>query len=190
MYIIRDKKTNEIKCVDRREKEPKLKASTIYPDFNAKTMEFGYTAENYLPARFHIDKKGIISEWTLEEKVEAGLPELSALQKLESGEVVDKSMEEIIDEKLFTLEELKATKLEHFSALSFQLREVILPSYKLENAGLGVYDETKTANYRETVKAFKTEFSRIRNLINAADSATEIEKVKEAFPREIVEVTA
>lgn len=187
MYVIRDKKSKKIRYIDRRTISPKLKATEIYPDFDVKTMEFGNTEEDYLPANFHIDKKGNITEWTLEEKIKAGLPEIGSHQKLRKGKIVDKTIEELVKDQQVTLEEIKENRIQYFSGLSFKLRYDILPDYKLENAALGVYDEQRVANYRATIMAFKAEFIRLRDLINQAKTATEIEKVQEAYPSKILE---
>lgn len=186
MYIIRDKKSKEIKCIDRRAKDAKNKAKVIYPEFDGKTMEFGYTDEDYLPADFHIDKNGKVLEWTLEEKVKAGLPELGPHEKLVNGKIVEKTLTELVKEEQLTLDEIREERIIYYSNLSFDLREELVPDYRLENAALGIYDEQRTADYRATVLAFKQEFQRLRGLIEEAKKPSDIEKIKEDFPTEIV----
>jgi len=80
-----------------------------------------------------------------------------------------------------SLEEVKASKIQHFSNLAFEKRSIILAEYKLINAGLGVYDETETATIRQIVIDFRTEFYRLKALVEGAGTIAEIELITDNY---------
>ncbi len=80
-----------------------------------------------------------------------------------------------------TLEEVKASQINHFSNRAFELREIICPEYKLINASLGVYDATESANIKRIVEEFRTEFYRLKTLIESATTIQEIEMITDNY---------
>jgi len=76
------------------------------------------------------------------------------------------------------LAEYKTQQIESCNQLSFQIRNVFLPDYKLINAGIDVYEDDNPGTklkYKKTVQAFRTEFYRISGLINSATTNNEID---------------
>ncbi len=86
----------------------------------------------------------------------------------------------------FDLAEYKANKVSEFSLLAFDLREAILPEYKLVNAGLGIYDEATVLSYKLTVQAFRDEFYRLSGLIDEATTKEAIDAIEHNYPNELV----
>jgi len=80
-----------------------------------------------------------------------------------------------------TLAEVKANKIQHFSNLSFEKRSIILPEYKLINAGLGIYSEIETANIKQIVVDFRTEFYRLKALIESAETVDEVNEITDNY---------
>ena len=91
-----------------------------------------------------------------------------------------------VDVSLFDVESYKLSKINEISQQSFDMREAILPEYNLVNAGLGVYDEATVLSYKLTVQAFRDEFYRVSNLINAAETRSEIDAISISFPTSLI----
>lgn len=81
---------------------------------------------------------------------------------------------------------IKPALIDYFSNLSFQMRERVVPDYKLQNAVLGVYDEKTLASYRTTIQRFRDEFYRLKEAIESAKTLEELKAVKADFPTEII----
>ena len=184
--VIRNKRNKRVIYMLRVEAKDIVDPRSIYPEFNAKIMEMGYTDQDFVPAYFNINKDNRIVEWNLEEKIAAGLPEIAPHQKIIKGKIVEKTITELIDEKLVSLREFKNQRIEYYSMLSFQLRNELIPDYKLQNAALQIYDDNRVKNYKDTVHAFKNEFIRIKGEINKAKTAGAVERIKPNFPVKIV----
>jgi len=82
------------------------------------------------------------------------------------------------DIKRPTLDDLKESKIQYFSSLSFERREEVLPEYKLVNAGLGIYDEEEVVRIVNIVKKYREEFYRCRAAIENALTIEEVEQVE------------
>lgn len=91
-----------------------------------------------------------------------------------------------ITEKSEKLTYIKPALIDYFSNLSFQMRERLVPDYKLQNAILGVYDEKTLASYRTTIQCFRDEFYRIKEAIESAKTLEELKAVKADFPTDII----
>src|SRR5262245_4711723 len=64
-----------------------------------------------------------------------------------------------------TLESLKAVKLAEASRLAFEQRRRLIPEHEALNAALGIYDEKRTRQIQETVKAFRDEYKRFETAL-------------------------
>ncbi len=73
-----------------------------------------------------------------------------------------------------TLAEAKLNKIVYFSELAFELRLQILPEYKLINASLGIYDEAETLAITTIVNEFRTEYYRLKALVEACSTVEEV----------------
>ena len=80
-----------------------------------------------------------------------------------------------------TIDEVKISQIQYFSNKAFELREIICPEYKLINASLGLYDETETANIKSIVTQFRTEFYRLKTLVEKATTIQEIEMITDNY---------
>ena len=80
-----------------------------------------------------------------------------------------------------TLEEVKASQINHFSNRAFELREIICPEYKLINASLGIYSEIESANIKRIVEEFRAEFYRLKTLVESATTIQEIEMITDNY---------
>ena len=81
----------------------------------------------------------------------------------------------------------KQRLIRKFSQLSFEKRTELLPEYKLLNVALGVYDTATKTAYKSTILAFRSEFYRVKGLLEQATTKAEIEQIIESvnFPTEI-----
>src|SRR5262245_50989347 len=127
-----------------------------------------------------------IVEESVAEEVVAEPIELAPHQKLVEGEIVEKTLRELFDEGLMTLDEVKEAKIAHYSQRAVEKRRHIIPDYKLQNAALGIYDDERVANYWATIQAYRAEFHRIEALVAQAETLEDIEAITEHFPQEIV----
>jgi hypothetical protein len=96
------------------------------------------------------------------------------------------SLNEVLNLKLDepyvpSLEELKASKIEYFSQLAFDKRSEILPEYKLINASLGVYTNEETLQIKSIVESFRTEFYRLKALVESAINETELNSIVDNY---------
>lgn len=188
MYVVRDKKTKQVIHINYTTLGDKATPEEVYTDFDPDTMEIGKTGKSYIPEHFNINQRGEVVELTLKEKIDAGMLKLGAHQKLVKNKIVDKTIRELIKEKLVDLENYKKQIIQSYSDLSFTKRREVLPDYKLENAALGIYDEETTSNIKATVQAFRKEFHRTKGLIEKAKSLEELESVKVKFPKKLISV--
>lgn len=120
------------------------------------------------------------------ELVKEGLWKLSPNQKIEGNEVVTYTDAEMCTKGYITLDQYKNRKLGEFSALSFQLMEVIVPHYKLLNAGMGIYDEAEYESIKATIQAFRDEYHNLEQQVEAAPDLQAVQTIKENYPREKV----
>ncbi len=97
--------------------------------------------------------------------------------KFVDGQIVKKS-----EEELFSLSDYKEEKLQYYSDLSFSKRQTLLPDYKLVNASLGIYPTETTNSYKTLVENFRTEFYRIKSIIDEATDKTTIDSIVENYP--------
>ena len=81
---------------------------------------------------------------------------------------------------------LKKRAIHHYSDLAFTRRKALIPDYKLQNAGLGIYDADLASTYQVTVKAFRDEFYRIKAEIEKAKTVEAVEAVKANYPEAII----
>lgn len=81
---------------------------------------------------------------------------------------------------------IKEALIRYYSEASFDLRNTVIPDYKLQNAVLGVYDEKTLASYRTTIQRFRDEFYRLKEAIESAKTLEELKAVKADFPAEII----
>jgi hypothetical protein len=142
-----------------------------------------------LPPRHSIVGEGKEEQIVAEPMAEALAVEpgdLAPNQKLVNGEIVEKTLREQFDEGLLTLDQAKQAQIEHYSALAIEQRRRILPDYKLQNAGLGIYDKKRVATYRATVQAYRAEFHRLQALVEQAASIEDLETIMVHFPTELV----
>lgn len=128
-----------------------------------------------------------IATKSLEEQVNEGLLQLSPNQRIENDRIVTYSDDELFDKGLIDLAEYKRRRIEEFSELSFELREEIIPDYKLVNASMNIYSESEKLNFQATVQAFRDEFYRLQKLVEDAPDIGAVRAIKEDYPRETVE---
>ena len=85
-----------------------------------------------------------------------------------------------------TLEEYKTIKIQEYSDLAFTKRSVLIPEYKLTNAALGVYEEAEKTSYLHTVEAFRTEFYRVKALIEVCVTKEEVDAITVNYPTVLI----
>lgn len=184
MYIVRNKESKNVIYINHSNKE--LEGKEIYRKFDQHTMEIGKTNKTHIPANFNINDDGEVAELALEEKIKAGLPVIGIHQKFINGQLIDKNTKELIDEEILSFDYIKSNMTQAYATLSFMKRRNLIPDYQLENAALGVYDDQRKTDCLSTVKAFRDEFHRLRDLIENSTTIEELEKVEEQFPTDII----
>ncbi len=81
---------------------------------------------------------------------------------------------------------IKSKLINYFSDLSFQVRDQLIPNYKLQNALLGVYDKKTLSNYRLTIESFRKEFYRLKKSIEDAKTLEALKTIEPNFPKKIM----
>ncbi len=186
MHVIRDKKTKKVLFIDYSMSKKPQKAKAVYPEFNASKMELGWTDTQHIPADFDIDGKGNIVPISLETLIKNGTVKPAPDQKVVNGEIVGKTIEELVADGLFSIDELKKIYVERYSHEAFTLRQSLIPDYKIQNAALGLYDEKTAETFKNTINEFRNEFYRLKNAVENADSVQTLEAIKPDFPTAIV----
>ena len=190
MYVLRDKKTKDVIYIDYVDERYSSKPEEVYAKYDPVNMEMGWSDGRRLPIDFNIDNNGFIQPMCLDERIKKGLIELSDDQKFLNGEIVQKSLAELVDDGLISLLDFKRSKKEYYSDMCFKKRRDLIPDFKLENAALGVYGEDRLVSYRETVIKFRMEYKRIESLIENAETINDIEEIKPDFPNKLAEVSS
>ncbi len=154
MHVIIDKASQTVLHVAQEHPGEPPKPEDLLPGFDPETMVFARTADSYVPTRFVIDK-GVLRD------LDAPPP--------------DKPKAE-------TLAEARARRLLSVSRWALSARAEFMPDHQLLNAGLGLYDDARTATIKATVQAFRAEVHRVEALINKARSVKEVDAIEPAFP--------
>lgn len=128
----------------------------------------------------------VIAQKSLHEQLKEGLIKLGPNQRIVDDQIVTYSIKKMVDQGLIDFNEYKKRKIEEFSELSFEIRETLIPEYKLVNVGLNIYDENETDSIKATIQAFRKEFYRLKVAIEKAKTVKEVEAVKEKFPRKLI----
>ncbi len=186
MHVIRNKKTKKVLFIDYSMSKKPKKARAVYPEFNASKMELGWTDTQHIPADFDIDGKGNIVPISLETLIKNGTVKPEPDQKVENGQIVGKTIGELVADGLLSFDEVKDNYVERFSHEAFALRQALIPDYKIQNAALGLYDEKTAAAFKNTINEFRNEFYRLKNAVENADSVQTLESIKPEFPTAIV----
>jgi|GEM_PF-1872800 len=185
MYVLRNRETGDVIRIDYTEEKYCDTLENVFPEFDPKTMEVGWTDKRHLPIDFRIDEGGNINPIGLEERIEKGLFKLGEDRKCVNGEVVAKTNVELVADGFLDIEVVKKEKIRWLSEESFAKRRELIPDFKLQNALFGVYDEDRISIYRDTINAFRNEFFRVKELVIHARSVEEIESITARFPTEV-----
>ncbi|MCK4817344.1 hypothetical protein KA005_16360 [bacterium] len=186
MYVIREKLSKKVLHIDYSLSAEPINGKEIYPNFDPKAMEIGRTERRYIPAHFNISETDKIEDLTLKQQIAEGFYTVDPYRKIVGHEIVPKALEELIDEGILSLEEIKRDLIENLSLLTFQKRRELIPDYKLINASIGLYDKREISNLRATVKSFRDEFYRIKAQIDESKNLQEIEAIEPRYPVRIV----
>jgi len=76
-----------------------------------------------------------------------------------------------------TLQEYKKAKIEEMSNLSFNLRQKVVPDYKVQNALIGLYDDSVMRKIRQLCYDFRVEYYRLDSSIKNAKTELEIDEI-------------
>jgi hypothetical protein len=71
----------------------------------------------------------------------------------------------------------KNEAIEEISAMSFVMRNKIVPDYKLVNAALGIYSDSEKQSFFNVVSAFRNEFYRLKEMIESSSTIEEIDDI-------------
>ena len=82
------------------------------------------------------------------------------------------------------LKQRKAELVKSLSSRALDERRAVMPDYKLQNAALGIYDSATTAAIKSKCEAYRNEFYRVKELIEASGTYEEaIEHYGKAFTK-------
>ncbi|MFG6489098.1 hypothetical protein ACG04R_20600 [Roseateles sp. BYS78W] len=85
-----------------------------------------------------------------------------------------------------TLDQARARKLDEIKLQALTQRGAIAPDYQLLNAGLGIYDDDRVQQLRNTVNAFRAEAERLEALVAKAKTVADVDAVTAKFPTALV----
>lgn len=77
-----------------------------------------------------------------------------------------------------TINELKEQRIQMCSEISFEKRKEVCPDYKNDNAVLGLYPPEIKARIIECNTAFRSEYYRIKSIVEACVSIQELEAIE------------
>jgi hypothetical protein len=129
---------------------------------------------------------------TIKEQIQEKIISLAELSKMIKTGAIQLSTNDIMDmvqDGVIAIDDYKKIKINEFSDMSFFIRDSILPDYKIQNALIGIYDETFVADVNATVEAFRNEFFRLENAILNAATVQEIVAIQENYPRDMVKAS-
>jgi hypothetical protein len=156
MYLIVDKRTKAILHMSNSFPGEDKKPVEIYPSFNAATMDFGRSPEQFIPANFAIEN-GVVKDLA---PPAAAPPE--------------------------TIAQVRDRVVRGFTDAALANRRLLVPDHQLMNAGLGMYDDERVQAIRATVQAFRDEVNRLEDAAAKAKSIQELEAIKPSFPTALV----
>lgn len=103
MYVVVDKQTQKVIHINPAPLIQHLNGKDVYFDFDPETMAIGKADLPKLPEKFKISEDGMLREWTLQEKYEAGLITLSPTEKIEGKQIVLKTISEQVKDGVLKL---------------------------------------------------------------------------------------
>jgi len=156
MYLIIDKKTKAILHMSNSFPGEDKRPEEIFPAFDAATMDFGRSPDQFIPVHFTIEN-GVVKDLA---PPTAPPPE--------------------------TLAQARDRVVRGFTDASVAARQLLIPDYQIMNAGLGMYDDDRVRAIRATVDAFRDEVNRLEAAAAKAKSIQELEAIKPAFPTAMV----
>lgn len=136
------------------------------------------------PGRYHVETDGEIVD--IEETRITISPVLPDIDPDNLDQVYETAEWNGIDDEGERLGYIKEALIQSYSARSFQLRDELIPDYKLQNAALGIYDKKTVATFSATVQGFRQEFKRLEKAIVAAKTLTRLKSIKAKFPDNIL----
>ena len=84
---------------------------------------------------------------------------------------------------------LKSDLIAKYSKTSFEKRNILIKDYQLINLAVGeLYDDFTIEEALATVQSFKTEYYRLKELVNNATSQHDIDNIVENWPTAIVTI--
>jgi hypothetical protein len=155
MYLIVDRKTKEILYMCNSFPDEEKKPEEIFPSFDPKTMEFGRSPEQFVPANFTI-KDGVVEDATPAPKATAAPRE--------------------------TIAQARERMLQAFSEETLAKRRELVSDLHLMNAGVGLYDEERVQAIRATTQAFRAEYQRLEAAVAKAKTLKDLEAITPSYP--------
>lgn len=186
MYVIRNKQTGKIVYIHYERSSTPVDGKTIYETFDPETMEIGWTEKRYIPTHFKINNEGRVEELDLDEQIELGCFKIQSTHKVVKGRVVSKTLDELLKEKIISIEQVKKDAISRISAIAFEKRQELIPDYKLANSAIDIYEDKTLESYKATIQAFREEYYRLKTAIENANTIDEIEANHPRFPTEIM----
>lgn len=89
----------------------------------------------------------------------------------------------MINTPLYTpeLPDVKAQRIATYSQMALDIRRQVYDDWQYINAVANLYDAEKNAKIIAMNKAFRDEYYRLENLVNAATTIEEIEQIENKF---------
>lgn len=107
MYVVTTKKSKKLLHINPAPLSQELEGTDVYHAFDPKKMEIGRWEGPVLPEHFEVDKKGQVVELSVEKRIKQGLVVLGPHEKLEKGEIVEKSPTEAVADGQKSRDEVK-----------------------------------------------------------------------------------
>ena len=184
MYVVIDKETRAIIHINPAPVSQQLKGQDVYYDFDAATMEIGEADIAQIPEHFKLTPEGLLREYSLQEKYDAGLIQLSPMEKIVGDQIVPKTLTEQIDEGILTLasnEKIIGTGEEEtivFKTLSEQVQEGILPlTPEQKIVGEGANEQIVAKRPSELVAEGLLEVAPTQKIVEEHDTERVVEKL-------------
>ena len=164
MYLIIDKSSKAILHMANSVRGEEKEAAEVFPAFDAVTMDFGRSPEQYIPVNFVIEN-GVVKDLDSPPAIVAAATPAAAVENIAQA---------------------RERQLQSYSALALESRRQLIPDHQLQNAALGIYDEDRVQAIRATVQAFRDEYHRLEAAVAKTRSSKALTAIEPAFPTTIV----
>ena len=176
MYIFMNKKSGEWVISTKDRLTPEQALSCDYSLVLNDEWDWG-ECDEFINNYFDIVNNKVVF-WDLQKQYDNGILKLNPYSKIDNGFVVPKTRQELINDNVYSLDEVKTETIKQLSNDLLTKRSQLIPDYKIINSVLDLYTSDEKAEILSIVEKFRNEFYRMKALI---EYATDVNDIDTAF---------